>query len=119
VLVGGDFNSKSRFVGPNDIDFADLAPGGPADEHARYVLLYQGQSVPEIGVLQRRLRDAREEAAADPGRYSHPGGWPVDHLFHRGAFAGSVYASLPESIYAPSDHAMVRFELMRTKVPSP
>jgi len=120
VLISGDFNSKSRFVGPNDMDFNDLQPGTPADERARMIRLYNGLSMPEIGIMQGIALDAREEIVTrgPVANYDHVGGgWPVDFLFLRGDYAPVRYSNSNGAIATPSDHPMLEFSLERIQDP--
>lgn len=119
VILGGDFNTKSNFIGENgsDLDSADAR-----DEHARFLAQHGGASMPEVARLEWALTDARAEMVRS-GRmanYRHGFGWPVDRLYHGGGqYVATDYDNTRGDIATPSDHPMLLFTLSRVKGPTP
>lgn len=123
VFVGGDFNSKSHFLGPDDIDFNDMSTNGREviDERQRFNAAYGGRSMPEIEVFERLLRDARRDVIElnDPAVYRYNTGWRGDFLFYRGDFTGTFFDNTRADVSTPTDHPMLHIFMVRTPEVAP
>lgn len=105
VFVAGDFNARSAFASPGELD-TDTLP-----DFRRMLALFGG-SMPEIAAMESVLRNARAEVfSGNPSGYLHGFGPPVDFVFLRGPYRATTYTNFAQA--TPSDHPRIAVELER------